>query len=55
MLRYDLHTAHATRTDVADGVCTVEMALELDRLWPLIVAVDHAENATMQLADPDVR
>ncbi|MCA9253569.1 MAG: hypothetical protein R3E58_04860 [Phycisphaerae bacterium] len=50
-----LHTAHATRTDVADGVCTVEMALELDRLWPLIVAVDHAENATMQLADPDVR
>lgn len=50
-----LHTAHATRTDMADGICTVEMTLELDRLWRLIVAVDYAENAETQLSDPDVR
>ncbi|GJM23894.1 MAG: hypothetical protein DHS20C16_03090 [Phycisphaerae bacterium] len=50
-----LHTAHATQQDVAGGVFTIEMTLELDRLWRLILAVDHAENAASQLARPNVR
>jgi hypothetical protein len=50
-----LHTAHPTRSEFADGICTIEMSLELDRLWRLILAVDHAENTASQLASPDVR
>ncbi len=50
-----LHTAHQTRIEVASGICTVELTLELDRLWSLILAIDHAENTDSKLASPDVR
>ncbi len=52
-----LHTAHPSviEIDVENGICTVSMSLELERLWQLIVAVSYAENDVPQLARPNVR